>query len=121
MVEEVVDPIPMRDRHSLYPKHRKPNPEVAVGAVPGHKTITPFNVKALFLLQLATATTTGTSPFLHRRRSLHIGHLGWQHQCAAVIALVKVSQYLCCLGRLIFLDEMACFRENLELIFAWEE
>jgi len=72
----------------------------------------------LFLVQLATGISTGTSPFLHCCRSLHIGHLGWQHQCAAVIAPVEISQYLSRLGWLIFLDEMTCFREDLELIFA---
>jgi hypothetical protein len=62
-----------------------------------------------------------TRSFLHSSRSLHICHLGRQHQCTAIVAPVKVNQHLRGFGGLVFLDEVTCFGKDLKLIFACEK
>ena len=54
-----------------------------------------------------------TASLLHRSGSLHIRHLGRQHQRTAVVAFVKIHEDLRRLNRLVFLDEVARFRQDL--------
>lgn len=51
--------------------------------------------------------------FLHRSSCLQIAHLGWQYQRTTIIPPVKVSQHLSRLARLVLLDEMTRFGEDL--------
>jgi hypothetical protein len=60
------------------------------------------------------------SAFLHRSSGLQVAHLGRQHQCTSIIPPVKVSQHLRRLARLVFLNEMTRFWEDLKLVFSYE-
>lgn len=59
------------------------------------------------------------SAFLHRRSCLQIAHLGRQYQRTTIIPPVEISQHLRGLARLVFLNEMTRFWEDLKLVFSY--
>lgn len=71
------------------------------------------------LYLLGMSFLNGASAFLHRSSSLQIAHFGRQHQRTSIIPLVEVSQHLRRLARLVFLDEMTRFWEDLKLVFSY--
>ena len=58
-----------------------------------------------------------TKALLHGSRCLHVSHFGRKHERTPVIPFVKIGQNLGGFGRLVLLDKVACFGEDLELIF----
>ena len=71
------------------------------------------------LYLLGMSFLKGASAFLHRSSSLQIAHLGREHQRTSIITPVEICQNLSCLTRLVFLNEMACFWEDLKLVFSY--
>lgn len=77
------------------------------------------SITTLYALNLLGMTfLKGASTFLHRSSSLQIAHFWRQYQCIPIISSVEIGQHLRRLARLVFLDEMARFWEDLELVFA---
>lgn len=67
---------------------------------------------------VVSSLSSRASLFSHCFCSQYIPDFGREDKCISVVSLVEVHEDLSCFGGLVFLDEVASLRENLELIFA---